>query len=262
MTIFWHELRRGRTALVVWTAAIALLIAVCVLIYPDMAEEMDTVSQMFANMGAFSAAFGMDQLSFGTLTGFFAIECGNILGLGGALFAGLLGIAALAREEQEGTAGFLLTHPVSRARVAGEKLAAALAQVVLLNAVTAAVAALSILAIGEDVDGKAVALMLLAYFLLQVELCAVTFGLSACLRRNSLGVGLGVGALAYFLNLIANLTDKAEGLKYLTPFSYAEGAYIVEHAALPGSCLAAGAAFTAAGLALAFWAYRRKDILA
>ena len=31
----------------------------------------------------------MDRLNFGTLDGYYAIECGNILGLGGAFFAAL-----------------------------------------------------------------------------------------------------------------------------------------------------------------------------
>ena len=42
-----------------------------------MKGEMDQVSDVFSTMGNFSAAFGMDQVSFGTLTGFYAIECGK-----------------------------------------------------------------------------------------------------------------------------------------------------------------------------------------
>ena len=50
---------------------------------------MDSVSDMFSSMGSFTAAFGMDKISFGNVMGFYGIECGNILGLGGAFFAGL-----------------------------------------------------------------------------------------------------------------------------------------------------------------------------
>ncbi|MER2128192.1 ABC transporter permease subunit [Solibacillus sp.] len=37
-----------------------------------------------------------------------------MLGLGGGFFAALLGISALADEEKNRTAEFLLTHPISR----------------------------------------------------------------------------------------------------------------------------------------------------
>ena len=140
MTILKHELRRDRLSLVVWTASIGFLIAVCIFLFPEMKGEMDGVSALFSSMGSFSAAFGMDKVSFGTLTGFYAVECGNILGLGGAFFAALCAVNALAKEEKEHTAEFLLTLPITRARVLAEKLVAVLLQVLIFNAVIALIA--------------------------------------------------------------------------------------------------------------------------
>ena len=134
MTMIRHELKQNKVSLAVWTAAIGALCAVCILIFPEMKEEMDGVSDMFSSMGSFTEAFGMDKISFGTLTGFYAVECGNILGLGGAFFAALAAVSVLAKEEKEHTAEFLLTHPVSRARIVTEKLIAVYLQILILNA--------------------------------------------------------------------------------------------------------------------------------
>ena len=123
MTIFKHELKQGRNSLIIWTASVSFLILVCVLMFPQMKGEMEDVGEMFSSMGSFTQAFGMDQLNFGTLIGFYGIECGNILGLGGAFFAALCAVSMLAKEEKEHTAEFLLTHPVSRGRVVTEKFA-------------------------------------------------------------------------------------------------------------------------------------------
>ena len=114
MTIIRHELKQGRMTFIIWTCVIAFMLAVCILIYPEMGTQMEDVGSMFSEMGSFSAAFGMDRLNFGEFLGFFGVECGNILGLGGAFFAALSGISILAKEEKEQTAEFLLTHPVSR----------------------------------------------------------------------------------------------------------------------------------------------------
>ena len=92
MTIVKHELRQGKTACLIWTASITFLLMVCILIFPEMQGDMDTVGELFASMGSFTAAFGMDRLNIGTLIGFYVVECGNILGLGGAFFASLTGI--------------------------------------------------------------------------------------------------------------------------------------------------------------------------
>ena len=95
MTIIKHELKAGKNSLIIWTAIIAFMLALCIFIYPQMGSQMSEISGMFANMGSFSAAFGMDKINFGEFSGFFAVECGNVLGLGGAFFAALLGISAL-----------------------------------------------------------------------------------------------------------------------------------------------------------------------
>ena len=100
MILVRHELKQGRTAFLIWTAAVGGLLAVCVFLFPEMKGEMEGVSDIFSSMGSFTAAFGMDRLNFGTLTGFYAVECGNVLGLGGAFFASLFGVGLLSKEEK------------------------------------------------------------------------------------------------------------------------------------------------------------------
>lgn len=260
MTVFRHELRRNRTGLLIWTAAIGALIAVCIFLFPEMKEQMDAVSEMFASMGSFSAAFGMDKVGFGTLPGFYSVECGNILGIGGAFFAALTAVNVLAKEEKERTAEFLLTHPVSRARIAGEKLCAVLVQILAMNLTVYALALASVLLTGEPLPLRELTLLHLAYLLLQFELAGICFGISAVLRRGGLGAGIGVATMLYFLNLVANITSSADFLRYVTPFAYADGAEIMTSLNLETGLvllgMAVGAAFTAFGFA---W-YCKKDI--
>lgn len=82
------------------------------------------------------------------LIGFYAVECGNVLGLGGAFFAALCAVGILSKEEKDKTAEFLLTHPVSRKRVVTEKLIAVLIQITAMNIIIYALAVGSIAAIG------------------------------------------------------------------------------------------------------------------
>ena len=260
MVLWKHELRQGRISLLVWSAAVAFLLAVCVLIYPEMAGQMGEISETFAQMGSFSAAFGMDQINFGEFLGFFGVECGNVLGLGGAFFAALLGISALAKEEKEHTAEFLLTHPQGRAKILAQKLLAVLTQVAAFFLIVVAVTLVCIAAIGEHPDARTLFLLLFSYFLLQVEIAAVCFGISAFLRRGGLGIGLGLATILYFLNLIANLTEQAKCLKYITPFGYAEGSEIITNVSLNGGYVAVGMGLALLGILAAFWKYCRKDI--
>ena len=74
MTIFKHELRQGKTSLLIWSVSIAFMICICVLIYPEMSTQMGDVGAMFAEMGGFSQACGMDKINFGEWIGFFGVE--------------------------------------------------------------------------------------------------------------------------------------------------------------------------------------------
>ena len=260
MTLMKQELRKGRISLILWTAIISFLLGVCILIYPEMEHQMNDLSGMFADMGGFSAAFGMDKINFGEFMGFFGVECANVLGLGGAFFAALLGISSLASEEKEKTAEFLLTHPISRTQVVLEKYCAILIQIAILNSVVSIVTLLSAFAIGEFPKNNTLALLFVAYFILQVEIASICFGISSFLDRGGSGSGLGLAALFYFLNIIANLTDQAQFLKYITPFGYTEGADIVATGQIELKYLSLGILFTAIGAVTAFLKYRKKDI--
>ena len=260
MTIVKHELKQGKTSFFIWTGSIGLLLVVCVFLFPEMKGQMDGVSEVFASMGSFTAAFGMDRLNFGTLIGFYAIECGNVLGLGGAFYAALCAVGILGKEEKERTAEFLLTHPVSRIRIITEKLFAVLIQITAMNLTIYALSVGSIAIIGEKIPWKEINLLHLAYYLLQVELAGICFGISSFLNRGTAGVGLGIATMMYFLNLIANIAQVVEFVKYITPFGYCEGADIVSNGSLDGTMVAIGIAIGIGGIVAAYLKYTRKDI--
>lgn len=165
--------------------------AICIFLFPEMKGQMDA----FSSMGSFTEAFGMDRLNFGTLTGFYAVECGNILGLGGAFYAALCATGILCKEEKEGTAEFLLTHPISRRRILTEKLVSLLIQILAMDLLVYAISIGSIAAVGEEIPWTEISLIHLAYCLLQVELMGICFGISAFLSGSSTGVGLTLGAV-------------------------------------------------------------------
>lgn len=260
MTIAKHELRQNKISFLIWTASIGFLLAVCVFLYPEMKEEMDSVSDIFSSMGSFTAAFGMDRLNFGTLMGYYAIECGNVLGLGGAFYAALCAVGMLSKEEKDKTAEFLLTHPVSRVRIITEKLAAVLIQVTVMNLIIYAISLCSMTAIGEDIPWTEISLLHLAYYILQIELACICFGISAFMRKGSAGIGLGIAAIMYFLNLIANISETTGFLKYITPFGYCDGADIVANGSLDGVLVAIGIGIAVIGVSTAYIEYTKKDI--
>lgn len=262
MAIFQKEWKQGYKGFFIWTIAITFMIVICVCMFPQMQGEMDDVSEMFANMGSFTQAFGMDKMNFGELLGFYGVECGNVLGIGGGFFAAYLGITMLAKEEKEHTAEFLMAHPIRRSTVLLQKLGALISQIIAMNIIITLSSYASILLIGEEVDEKIFLMMHIAYLVLQLEISLICFGISAFLRRGSIGIGLGLAAILYFMNIICNISEDAEGLKYITPFAYTEGGEILANKELDVFLILLGVSYAIVMAVMGCIKYSKKDLAA
>lgn len=259
MTIFFHQLRRNKTSLLIWSAVLSFMLSVCIIIYPEMSSQMNEISDMFSNMGAFSDAFGMDSINFGEFMGYFGIECGNTLGLGGSLFAALFGISAISNEEKDKTAEFLLTHPIKRSKIVFEKLIALIVQNIILFSFVTLFCTISTIFIKEKLSLDFY-LILISFLILQLEISFITFGISAFISKGGYGFGIGISIGLYFINIISNLSEELKFLKYITPFSYTDSEYITENSILDIKYIFVGIVFSIISLALAFYKYNKKDI--
>lgn len=262
MTIYIKELRQSIKSLLIWTCSIGVMMLICILIFPEMKNEMDNMSNLFSNMGGFTAAFGMDKLNFGELMGFYGIESGNILGIGGGFFAALLGVSALAKEERERTAEFLLTHPVSRASIVSQKLLSVITQLLVMNGLVIIISLISSKIIGEEFQMKEFMLLHMAYLILQLEIACICFGISAFIRRGSIGIGLGLALAFYFMNIVCNISEKADFLKYITPYAYADASKVIPTSKLEMNLVMLGVLFSMLGVITAYVKYTKKDIAA
>jgi len=260
MTIFKKEFQQNFKAFIIWTAAISFMLIICILMFPEMSKEMNSVNDIFSNMGSFTAAFGMDQVSFGEIMGFYGVECGNILGIGGGFFAAYLGICILSKEEKEHTAEFLLTHPISRVSVLFQKLLSVLIELLIMNVIIVGISALSFVWIDEEIATKEFLLLHLAYLVLQFEIACICFGISAFIRHNGVGIGLGLAAILYFANIICNISEKADFLKYFTPFAYADATDIIADAAIDMKLMWIGITTSIVFIMIGFFKYTKKDI--
>lgn len=260
MTLYLHELRQNWKSCLIWSLAIGLLCAFCLSLYPDMKSQTDSISSMFAGLGSFSAAFGLDRLNLGTLPGFYAVECGSILGIGGGLYAAWLAADLLSKEEVRHTAEFLLTQPVSRTEIYWIKLAALLSLLILLNLAVTGMVFTAIKWMHEALPAADLFRINLSCFLMQIEIAGICYGLSAFCQKSFTGPALGLAGLLYAISLLANLSDSLNTLSWLTPYGYCDGAWILSHQSMDLPRILTGMLLTAGFLAAGFLYYRKKDI--
>ena len=136
MTLLKHEIKMNLKSILIWAISVGVLCAGCILLFESLEESMKEMTDAYSDMGAFSAALGMDKLSISTMEGFYGTEIALMFALGGAMFAAMTGAAMLSKEEEGHTCEFLATLPLGRGRIFFWKYAAVVLLVLLFNLMT------------------------------------------------------------------------------------------------------------------------------
>lgn len=260
MAFMKHELRMNSKSLSIWALAVGGMIFCFMLIFPTMEASMGELSGAYSQMGDFSTAFGMDKINIATPMGFFGIEIGATLSLGGSMFAAIVGIGMLAKEEGGHTTEFVFVTPNKRTYFITSKLIACMILIALFDIVCMALGILGFVCISEDLVWKQYLLFFLAQYLMHLEIAGICFGISAFLRKNNIGLGIGIAMLLYFVNLLANITDKVEKLHYITPFSYSDAADIFYTENLQIKYIIAGMIIMVISVVAGYVKYCKKDL--
>lgn len=262
MVLFKHEMKQNKKALLIWSLSVSIMSFVCILMFIEMKGSFDKLNEAMSSMGNLTKAYAMDKLDIATMMGYYSVECGNILALGGTMFAAMIGINMLSKEEGGHTAEFLLTHPVSRVFVVLQKYLAMIVQLVVFNIIYIGFSLLGVAIVGESITWKLFILFHVASLVLQVEISTICFAISAYVKRMSMGIGLGLAITLYFINIFANISESVNGFKYLTPFSYADSGTIFVEGTINKSYLLVGVIVCVLSLVLSLYKYNKKDISA
>lgn len=260
MHILTHEFRLSWRALLIWTASITGFLALIILLFPEIEKEMDLISQSFASLGSFTSAMGLDRLNMATFIGFYAVECGNVLGIGGGIFSASFASNILAKEEREKTAEYLLSHPIARRQIYIEKYLALLLQILLFNLVILGFSIACTSLINVEIEWAKFFQLHFSLFLAQIQIASICYGVSAFLQGGGAGLGVGIGISFYFLNIIANMSESAKFFHYFTPYTFTNAAEIFDKGHLDGAQIAFGFCISLLVVIIGFLKYNRKDI--
>lgn len=262
MVLYLHEMKMNVKSLVIWTICVGGLCLGCILLYSSLEESLQGMAQVYSNLGAMSAALGMDKMSIATLTGFYATEVAMMHGLGGAMFAAILGSGLLAKEEAGHTAEFLNTLPVSRSRIFLIKYGVLVSDILLFHVICVGCYFVGFTVMGEEILWKEMLLFHVVQLLMQLEIGTICFLLSSFSKRIQMGAGLGITIILFAADMMCRILPALEKVKYITPFYYANAPDIFTTGAVESKLPGIGGAVILLALLAAAAHYCRKDIAA
>jgi ABC-2 type transport system permease protein len=261
--VFLKSLRDLRRSFAWWTIGLAGYVALIASVYPTVRDNPDLEKLVESYPEALKAfvAFG-GQFDFTSAAGYLGSELFSFMMPALFLVAAVgHGAGTLAGEEERGTIDLLLSSPLSRTRVALEKLAAMCVELAALGAVLWLALWVGARAFSMEVSVAHLASATALLVVLALAYGAIAFMVAAATGRKTLAIGLTVALAvgAYLVNSLASLVEVLEPFQKATPFYHYAVADPLRQGLDPWHTLfllAVGAVAAAAGVLL----FDRRDL--
>ncbi len=268
MNIYAMDLRRSLKSVLIWTLSTAAVFAFVISMYPAMLKS-DFIAVLEEKLKlvpkGLLEALNMSGEDIRQLPSFFAWIFQFVL-MAACLNGAMLGINALAREQNEGTIEFLCAKPVRRTGIVSAKLAAACTEYTVYYAfLTIAGMAACIcvkppeLAAGEMISRLGAAV--LGGFFAGLTYVFFGFMLSVFLKRAKAAAPLATAVffLTYILGMLPSL-GLMGFLKWISPINYFTPSRAVAAGGIDWGNALVCFAVMAACAGVAYAVYRRKDL--
>ena len=133
--IYRHDLLTRLRSVIIWSVAVTALLVIYFSFFAVFADQAALMNEMLAKFPPeMTAAFGLDKTDLATVLGFYSFIF-LFVQLCLAIQASNYGFGLVSIEENELTADFLLSKPVSRTQILTSKLLAALTSLTITNLV-------------------------------------------------------------------------------------------------------------------------------
>lgn len=263
--VFAKSLRDLRHSFAWWALGLAAYVALIASVYPTVRDnpELNELVESYPEALKAFVAFG-GQFDFTSAAGYLGSELFSFMMPAIFLVASIgHGAGTIAGEEERGTLDLLLAAPVSRARIALEKLGAMCAELVGLGAVLWLALWVGARIFSMEVSGAHLAAATTALVILALAYGAIAFMLAAGTGRRTLAIGatVALAVAAYLVNGLASLVGALEPIQRATPFYHYAAADPLRHGLDTWHTLflvAVGVVAAAAGVIL----FDRRDVAA
>lgn len=262
MNIYLRELRSRRKSIIFWSLGIFFLEIASMNKFAGF-EKSGQATQVFAAFPpALARAFGLGNVDINTALGWFTMAMMYTLVMV-AIHAALLGAGILSEEEQDKTAEFLFSKPISRAKVVTEKLLAALTLVVVINIATwlSSIASIAMVQKGA-LPNKEIMLMMGGMLMVQMIFLGVGSAAAAIVRQPKYAGAAASSIMfaTFFLSLYLDITEKAQWLKYFTPYKYFDAKIFANHKPFDYIYLIISIGIIAVTIASTYIFYQKRDL--
>lgn len=263
--MFKREMKINFKNFIIWTSILIALFLVVFLMYPsiiksDSMQMMDEMMNMFPE--EMLKAFNMDISSIDSAFGWLKTEGFVFVLLITGIYSGILGSNILLKEESDKTIEYLNSVPVTRKKIVISKILCGIIYIILMVAILGIFNFIG-LTLSGDFDRKSYILLSITPIFSSIVIFAVCLFLSTFTHKTkkTMGVSLGIVFASYFLNIISEIGESTEFLKYISIFTLADIRNVIVDVAINPLMVAISVGITVIFMISTVIHYNKKELV-
>lgn len=224
--MFKRELKINLKSFIIWTTILILLFLIVFLVYPSIVSS-DNINQIDEMMKLFPEevlkAFNMDISSMNSAYGWLKSEGFIMILLVTGIYSSILGSTILLKEESDKTIEYLNSLPIRRKDIIKDKVLVGIIYIILMVLVIALFNYVALYLSG-DFDKKQYLLLSITPLLTSLPLFSINLYISTYFHKlkSIFGISLGISIGSYFIQILSELSEEVEFLKYLSIYTLAD----------------------------------------
>jgi ABC-2 type transport system permease protein len=265
LNLLLKELKNNLKGTIITSVVVVLYTAFSFLIYASMKENLPKVTDFYYIMPeSFQVAFNFHINQWNSVLGYYITYFVYFVPIITGCYSIILGTRLLSKEEQNKTAEFLLTRPLSRNQIISSKLLTFFLHILGINLLVFMTALFGCgLNSGWEFNLTSLVILHIYGYLICLFFGILGFFITVIMKRAKAITGIGIGIVlgTYFFDVIFRVLNEVQFLLYLTPFKYINiNAYLPDYG-FDVWRLIYFVGTSGLLIILSYVFYRRKDIL-
>lgn len=263
--MFKREMKINFKSFIIWTAILIGLFLVVFLVYPSIINNetmqmMDEMMKMFPE--EMLKAFNMDISSIDSAFGWLKTEGFVFVLLITGIYSGILGSNILLKEESDKTIEYLNSVPVTRTTIVKSKILCAISYIILMVVILGIFNFIG-LSLSGDFDKKSYILLSITPIFSSIVIFSVCLFLSTFTHKTkkTLGISLSIVFASYFLQILSEISESTEFLKYISIFTLADIRNVIVETKINPLMIALSIIITTILISLTIVHYNKKELI-
>ena len=263
--MFKRELKINLKSFIIWTSILIGLFLVVFLIYPAIInsanmEMIDEMMKIFPE--EMLKAFNMDISTIDSAFGWLKTEGFVFVLLITGVYSGILGSNILLKEESDKTIEYLNSVPVTRKNIVLNKILCGLFYIILMIVIIGIFNFIG-LSLSGEFDRKSYILLSITPLFSSIVIFAICLFLSTFTHKTkkTLGISLGIVFVSYFLNVISEIGESTEFLKYISIFTLADIRNVILNVSINPILVVLAICITVIFMILTMIRYEKKELV-